>query len=177
MELLTTLIHPDVKSVDGTIANRQAVRAIIQKGDEILLLYTRRYNDYSLPGGGVNENEDLAGALKRELHEETGAQEIQIIAEYGYLDEYRPSLKPEYAALFMRSYLYICQIADQLGEAKMEYYEIKNGMEARWIKLADAILHNQQVIDSQPSSIGLSIVRETWLLGDIASKSRALTTL
>ncbi|WP_203564144.1 hypothetical protein [Deefgea sp. CFH1-16] len=50
LELLTTLIHPSVTAMDGLIVNRYAVRAIVRDGDDILLLYTRRYNDYSLPG-------------------------------------------------------------------------------------------------------------------------------
>nr|WP_314902012.1 NUDIX domain-containing protein [uncultured Deefgea sp.] len=168
MELLTTLIHPSVTEIDGRIANRRAVRAIVRDGDEILLLYTRRYNDYSLPGGGVDEGEDLAAALHRELLEETGAQAIQITGEYGYLDEYRPSLKPDHDVLFMRSFVYVCQIARELGEAKMEHYEIKNGMEARWVKLADAIAHNQQVISAQPANMGMSILCETWLLQHVS---------
>ncbi|MGL6041943.1 MAG: NUDIX hydrolase [Deefgea sp.] len=168
LQRLTTLIHPGVSAIEGRIANRRAVRAIVRDGDEILLLYTRRYNDYSLPGGGVDEGEDLVMALRRELHEETGAQEIQIQQEYGFLDEYRPSLKPDHDILFMRSFIYVCQIARELGETKMEHYEIKNGMEARWVRLADAIDHNQGVIASQASSMGMSIARETWLLNRIA---------
>ena len=31
---------------------RKAVRAIVLRGEDILLLYTQRYQDYSLPGGG-----------------------------------------------------------------------------------------------------------------------------
>ncbi|WP_157315029.1 NUDIX hydrolase [Chitinibacter sp. GC72] len=164
MELLTTLIHPGVTAIDGRIANRRAVRAIIRDGDDILLLYTRRYDDYSLPGGGVDEGEDLAAALRRELQEETGAQDIQILSEYGYLDEYRPSLKPDHDVLFMRSYIYVCQIAHELGKTKMEHYEIKNGMNARWVNLELAIAHNEQIIATQSSSMGMSILRETWLL-------------
>ena len=164
VKLLTTLIHPSVTTIDGRIANRRAVRAIVRDGDEILLLYTRRYNDYSLPGGGVDEGEDLTTALRRELCEETGAQEIQILHEYGCIDEYRPSLKPDHDVLYMRSFVYLCQVSRQLGEAKMEHYEIKNGMEARWVKLAEAIDHNEGVIASQAASMGMSIQRETWIL-------------
>ncbi|WP_203564145.1 NUDIX hydrolase [Deefgea sp. CFH1-16] len=106
----------------------------------------------------------MADALRRELQEETGAQAIQITQEYGCLDEYRPSLKPDHDVLYMRSFIYICQISRELGVAKMEHYEIKNGMEARWVNLDQAIAHNEQVIAKQENSMGMSIQRETWIL-------------
>jgi 8-oxo-dGTP pyrophosphatase MutT (NUDIX family) len=87
-----------------------------------------------MPGGGVDKGEDLTAALQRELHEETGAQKIQIISEYGCIDEYRPSLKTDHDILYMRSFVYVCQISRQLGEAQMEHYEINNGMAARWVR-------------------------------------------
>lgn len=58
MRLIICLTHIQPQAAHN-IAERIATRAIVLKGDQILLLYTRRYNDYSLPGGGVEEGETL----------------------------------------------------------------------------------------------------------------------
>ncbi len=64
MRLLNTTIHPDLSPEDISPASelilieRHAARGIVIKGDNILLLYTQRYHDYSLPGGGIDQGED-----------------------------------------------------------------------------------------------------------------------
>ena len=55
---------------------RTSARAIIQRGDELLVV---RYEDeegswYVLPGGGQHHGESLESALLREVEEETGAR-------------------------------------------------------------------------------------------------------
>ncbi len=83
MTLIKKLIHPEVKDLNGNILVRKAVRAIVLKGESILLLYTKRYNDYSFPGGGLDEGESLTTGLIRELKEETGAKGISVNKTYG----------------------------------------------------------------------------------------------
>lgn len=163
MRLIATLnnelYHPELR-----IFERRAARGIILRGEEILLLYTRRYNDYSLPGGGIDEGEDLLCGLRRELAEETGARDIQVLHPFGVLEEYRPWYKPEHDLMFMRSYLYECSVAGELGKVKMEDYEIANGMEVVWMDIHEAIAHNRAVMAAQEASMGLSIARETLIL-------------
>ncbi|MBY3621047.1 NUDIX domain-containing protein [Acinetobacter sp. CUI P1] len=164
MKLIQKMIHQDVQSIEGNIYERRAVRGIILRGTDILLLYTKRYNDYSFPGGGVELDEDLLTGLRRELAEETGAAQVEVIREIGYIDEYRPHSKPEYDLIHMLSYYYVCSIGEQLGESKLEDYEITNGMSAVWIDIQEAIRHNRQVIANQEASMGFSIERETLVL-------------
>ena len=52
------------------------------------MLYTERYHDYTLPGGGIDEGEDDIEGLVRELEEETGAQNIRDIREFGLYEEH-----------------------------------------------------------------------------------------
>lgn len=52
MKLLRSTVHPDVQKLESkSIIQRLATRAIAMKGENILLLYTERYHDYSLPYG------------------------------------------------------------------------------------------------------------------------------
>ncbi|AWP25334.1 NUDIX domain-containing protein [Paenibacillus sp. Cedars] len=164
MRLIKKMIHPDVKSIEGNIFERKAARAIIMRGSEILLLYTKRYNDYSFPGGGLELNEDLLTGLKREIIEETGATNLRVQSEFGCIEEYRPHYKPDFDLVHMISYYFMCTVDKELGNAKLEDYEITNGMTAVWIDINEAIKHNRQVIRNQEESMGLSIERETTVL-------------
>ncbi|GAM59812.1 mutT/nudix family protein [Vibrio ishigakensis] len=94
MRHLHTAKHPDIEHLDtATIVQRQATRAIAVRGDKILLLYTARYEDYSLPGGGVDLGEDLIEGMVRELQEETGAQNIRDIKPFGVYEEFRLGIR------------------------------------------------------------------------------------
>lgn len=167
MRLLHNLQHI-VPQPGQRVAERLATRAIVLKGEQILLLYTRRYNDYSLPGGGVDSGEPLQVALKRELAEETGARNVRVIAEFGRVDEYRPWNRHNIDIMFMQSFCYVCQIDDELGVPQLEDYEQANGMQVCWLNIFQAIAHNKAVMQSQATTTGLSIVRETLLLETIA---------
>ena len=52
----------------------------------------------------------------------------------------------------------------------MESHEIANGMRPVWINLHEAIAHNQAVMQRQESSMGQSVLRETFMLKKVASE-------
>lgn len=58
MQLIHTIRHAGINLESDKFLNRTATRAIVMDGDNILLLYTRRYNDFSFPGGGVDDGEE-----------------------------------------------------------------------------------------------------------------------
>lgn len=176
MRLIKKLVHNDVKTLDGKMFERRASRGIILKDSKILLLYTKKYNDYSFPGGGVDPDEDLITGLKRELAEETGAKNVEVISEFGYIDEYRPHYKPEYDLIHMLSYLYVCKIDDDFEDVNLEDYELANGMSSIWIDIHKAISHNRKVIANQEKSMGFSIERETLALELIVEELLKKTT-
>jgi ADP-ribose pyrophosphatase YjhB (NUDIX family) len=168
MKLLDTLIHSGISSMEGNVVKRVAARGIILDGEEILLLYTKRYNDFSLPGGGLNEGEDPLLGLRRELSEETGARNVKVLSHYGLFDEYRPHHKPGADVLYMRSHFFVCSAERELGRPVMEAYEEANGMTPRWMNIHKAIEHNDRVIHGKHASMGLSVQRETYMLKHIA---------
>lgn len=169
MRLLKSTIHPSLKSLDGTIFHRTAARAIAVIGHDILLLYTDRYQDYSLPGGGVDEKEDVTAGLIRELEEETGARNIREIRPFGMYEEYRPWYKPEHDIIHMESYCYLCKVDRELGPTRFEDYEVNNGMRPLWMNIHDAIAHNERTI-AQSDKKGMSIERETFLLKQVVEE-------
>lgn len=169
MRLLKSSVHPSLTSLDGTHFHRRAARAIVLRGEHILMMYTERYQDYSLPGGGVDMGEDLEQGLIRELSEETGAQNIRDIAPFGRYEEYRPWYKDGFDMMHMDSFCFVCDIDEELGEPKLEDYEINNGMKAVWINIFDAIKHNEDTIANSDKK-GMSVERETFLLKRIAQE-------
>lgn len=170
MQILKTHYHPDVKTLENkSVFTRLATRSIAIKGTNILLLYTKRYEDYSLPGGGLDKDEDYVNGMIRELVEETGAKDITDIKPFGVYEEYRPWHKPEFDIQHMISYCYTCSVNEVLGVSKMESYEIKNGMSAKWVNIFDAIKHNEKTMATSDKK-GMSIERETFLLKHIAAQ-------
>ncbi|MFT4780698.1 MAG: ADP-ribose pyrophosphatase YjhB (NUDIX family) [Psychroserpens sp.] len=168
MNLLKTHYHPEVKTLDNkSIFTRLATRSIVINGHSILLLYTERYEDYSLPGGGLDLDEDKIEGMMRELIEETGAKDIKNIQPFGVYEEYRPWYKPDYDVQHMISYCYTCDINENLGVSDLEPYEISNGMTAVWVNIHDALEHNKKTMATSTKK-GMSIERETFLLHLIA---------
>jgi ADP-ribose pyrophosphatase YjhB (NUDIX family) len=175
MRLLKTSFHPDVCPEDVSsrselvIIERHAARGIVLNGENILLLYTQRYNDYSLPGGGIDDGEDEITGLIRELKEETGAQGVCNVKAFARYDEYRPWYKADADIIHMVSHCYACEIDETLGETAFESHEVSNGMTPLWINIHKAIVHNEAVIANSHKK-GLSIERETFILKVIAQE-------
>ncbi|SOE23806.1 ADP-ribose pyrophosphatase YjhB, NUDIX family [Spirosomataceae bacterium TFI 002] len=168
MQVLKTHYHPEIKTLENkTIFKRLATRSIAIQGSTILLLYTERYEDYSLPGGGLDVGEDKIEGMMRELNEETGAIDIKNIKPFGVYEEFRPWHKPDFDVQHIISYCYTCEVNKELGLSKLESYETKNGMKAIWINIHEAIAHNIKTMATSEKK-GMSIERETFLLELIA---------
>ncbi|ARD21261.1 NUDIX hydrolase [Shewanella japonica] len=168
MRHLKTTHHPDtpiefVNDTNNVMLTRRAARAIVLQGQKILMLYTARYHDYSLPGGGVDDHEDIEQGLVRELSEETGARDIRNINEFGLYEEYRPWARNGANLMHMLSYCYTCEIDQELGDTQFEQHEINNGMKPVWMDIDQAIQHNLDTMANSDKK-GLSIERETFLL-------------
>jgi 8-oxo-dGTP pyrophosphatase MutT (NUDIX family) len=163
MRLLKSTIHPNITDILAKYFIRKATRAIVLKGDNILLLYTKRYHDYSLPGGGIDDGESHIEGLIRELKEETGAQNVQDIQAFGLYEELRPWYKSDFDIVHIQSYCYLCTIDDVLLDTQLESHEIDNGMKPLWMNIHQAIRHNEHTL-AKSHKKGLSIERETFLL-------------
>ncbi len=164
MRHIHTAIHSQIDTIDNkSIFQRKATRAIALRGDMILMVFTERYHDYCLPGGGIDDGEELIPGMIRELQEETGAKNILDIREFGIYEEYRPWYKPDFDIQHMVSYCYTCSVDQELGETSLEHYELDNGMKPQWINIHDAIAHNEETMATSEKK-GMSIERETYLL-------------
>lgn len=149
MNTLLTITEQDfdsAKPVADTFRfmTREAARAVLlDDKNQVYLLNVSLHGYHKLPGGGIDEGEEVEQALERELMEEVGCK-AKIIAEIGSIVEYRAY---EDGGLKQTSYCYLAkQIGEQL-EPALEDGELAEGMfevKARSIDAAIELLKNDQ---------------------------------
>lgn len=102
-------IIPEAPVVDtSNFRKREAARAAVSdNAGKIALLRVGLYDYHKLPGGGIDEGEDIPTALERELLEEIGCK-AEVTGEVGEIIEYRNQFELE-----QTSY---CFTATQVGE-------------------------------------------------------------
>ena len=107
---------------------RRAVRAVISdRNGQIALMYAKQKDYYKLPGGGVDESEDLEAALSRELLEETGSR-ATITEELGEVVEWR-----DFDKMNQVSYAYKAILVGEPDKPDFTQSEIDEGFEVRWV--------------------------------------------
>lgn len=118
---------------EANITLREAVRIIwIDENNLVPLLFVSNHNYHKIPGGGIDEWEDVFTALKRECIEEIGA-EIEIIWEVWEIHEYHEKFNKKQI-----SYCYFGKILTK-GDPNFTEHELAGGFQIVWLKLEEAI--------------------------------------
>lgn len=125
---------------DKPVVVRHTARAIIFVGNELVMAYSNKFNDYMFPGGGVIEGEIIEEALKRELKEELGVEEISKIKELVQVVELR-NYSFEYNLKQMSRYFLVEAI--KFGEQALETYEMNFGLQPKYVSIDQAIKSNE----------------------------------
>jgi 8-oxo-dGTP diphosphatase len=107
--------------------NRNAARAVVlNENDAVALLKANTHNYHKLPGGGVEDGEDMRLALQRELLEEIGS-EARVFSEVGEIIEYRDRWKMKQI-----SHCYLARQVGVQGQPNFTQSEIDEGFEIVW---------------------------------------------
>ena len=118
---------------------RLAARGIIYKDGKLLMIHCAYFNDYTFPGGGVENKEEVELALRRECMEEAGVIVGEVTPFYSIME--KRELDGE-RYLMHESYFYLCTIKD-FCEQRLESYEVELGYKPVWITVSDAIKFNE----------------------------------
>ena len=136
------LMHGQV-AIDGRRLERVTVRAIVLRGDRLLLVHSRVNGDLMFPGGGIEEGECHGTALARELREECGAELVEVGALLGQTREYRAAREADYDAYCISSFYYLCRVGEGWSEPRPQPYEVRLGFTPGWFELDDALQTNK----------------------------------
>jgi 8-oxo-dGTP pyrophosphatase MutT (NUDIX family) len=118
----------------GPYKERRASRAIVfDNSKNIALLHVRNRHYHKLPGGGIDEGEDIQEALARELLEEIGCA-AENFRELGVIEEYRNKF-----LLHQTSYCFVADLSGEKGTPNLEEGEIADGFKPVWMPLEEAI--------------------------------------
>ncbi len=107
---------------------RKAARAVVfDEEGKIGLLYVAKDKYHKLPGGGLEVDEDISTALKRECLEELGC-DIIIGESLGEIIEYRDKWE-----LAQTSYCYLANLQGQKGAPNFTTEEREKDFQIKWL--------------------------------------------
>ncbi|MFC1685457.1 NUDIX hydrolase [Nanoarchaeota archaeon] len=113
---------------------RTAARAIIfDENKQIALLSMPQWKCHKLPGGGLEEKEDLKTTLVREVKEELGS-DIEITHELGKIIEYKNKYSQKQV-----SYCFFAKLKGPKGEPSFTKEEKEAGANVIWASINEAI--------------------------------------
>lgn len=133
------------------VESRIVVRGIMIKNDQILVVYPNNEMIYGTPGGGVEQNESVEDALRREMLEEVGALKMDIIQYLGHLKTKRVSYDLQTHSINKNKifcpthHLFLVNITD-FGKQKLVPYEQELDLKFSFISIDKVIEANEQAL-------------------------------
>ena len=115
---------------------------VVINKDGLVLVVSQNGNSWSLPKGHIDEGENKLQAAIREIYEESGINELELIKELGSYERYRIGLdggedKSELKKIFMFSFKTSQNILKPIDPSNPE---------ARWVKkeiVAELLTHKK----------------------------------
>lgn len=139
MELLNEICNKEITGEETVMSIaynlRKASRSIVfNKNNQIALLYVSKHKYHKLPGGGVENTENIKETLKREVMEEVGVN-VLIGDEIGAIIEYRDEFRQ-----LQISYCFFSKVVGEVTTPNFTESELLNGFELKWVTLDEAII-------------------------------------
>ncbi len=170
MKKITTLherdIYPEKQFIENVEhSDRATGKAIVLDEENKIALVGNKQNEFLLlPGGGIDDGEDIQTGIIRECLEEIGCV-VNILGEIGCIDDYRPRDKKHCI-----SYCYTVRVIGIKGYPKHTENEIKIGMYTKWVTLEEALnIFKKQKLELESGKVtfyntGFNIIRDLLFL-------------
>ena len=170
MQILTEIFRDLNVNIHGKTDHRAAVRAVVIRGSNLLMVYSPVNGDYKFPGGGVDGDESHELALKREVAEECGMNLTRILEEIGCIIEYAIPMKNEFDVFKMTSSYYLCEVDSAIKEQSLDPYEKDLGFQPVWVDINTAIQTNIAILGTETKRPPQWTAREVFMLEYIQKK-------
>ncbi len=123
---------------------RPSARAIIIKGERVAMVYSKKYDYYKFPGGGIESGEDRLTALMREVREEAGLLVLaDTVKEYGYVHRVERYDSDGIDRFIQDNYYYLCDVDDTPAAQSLDGYEEEEGFTLVFVDPREAIATNR----------------------------------
>lgn len=156
---------------DMPLIYKQTVRAVILC-DGKMVMQRSRSGEYKIPGGGLEQGEDIAAALYREVLEEAGMKiDVQTITEIGEMIELRCDVFEPEKKFERHTYYYLCEITEEGIPLTLTESEKEQGFECVW-ETPEAIYQCNKIICTSPNTI-----RDTIFIKMLINKEICLSDL
>ena len=124
---------------------RPSVRGvIINKDKKVAMVYSRKFDYYKFPGGGIENDEAHIETLKREITEEIGLTvSVPSVAEYGSVLRIQKSRFEENVIFEQENFYYLCDVLSDENQQSLDEYEANEGFVLEYVSPDYAISVNR----------------------------------
>lgn len=139
-------LHQEEQKNNEALKPRLAARTVLfDKDGKVAILHVKKHGYYKIPGGGIEEEENVRDAAAREVAEETGCSSI-IIGELGKIETEIPVW-----GMLDISEGFVAMVQGEKSQPNYEEWELERGFEVEWFNDLDtAIATIESNIVSEP---------------------------
>ena len=161
MRLLFTM---DARNYEegGKAFSRPSARAVVIRNGRVAMVYSRKFQHYKFPGGGIEPGETRETALLREAREEAGlVLDPKSVRPYGFVHRIeRGDAEP----IFLQDNFYHLALAVAAVPQELDGYEAEEGYTLRWVDPKAAIQENKALTSVYKRKYHTMLLREAMVL-------------